>query len=75
MRVGGFLDKSLKHFREKSIDPAGMVETRLATDMLPLRFQIFSVTYHSRGAMEAVKNGVFAPSGVNQTSTMAHFSA
>ncbi len=30
--------------------------------MLPFRFQIVSVAHHSRGAMEAAKNGVFAPS-------------
>jgi hypothetical protein len=60
--VGGFLEKSLTHFREKGIDPAEIVETRLAPDMLPLRFQIVSVAHHSRGAMEAAKNGVFAPS-------------
>ena len=29
--------------------------------MLPLRFQIVSVAHHSRGAMEAAKNGVFVP--------------
>ena len=60
--VGGFLEKSLTHFREKGIDPAEIVETRLAPDMLPFRFQIVSVAHHSRGAMEAAKNGVFAPS-------------
>jgi uncharacterized protein len=60
--VGGFLEKSLTHFRENGIDPAKVVETRLAPDMLPLRFQITSVAHHSRGAMEAAKNGVFAPS-------------
>ena len=59
--VGSFLDKSLAHFREKGIDPAEVVETRLAPDMLPLRFQIVSVAHHSRGAMEAAKNGVFVP--------------
>ena len=36
--VGGFLEKSLTHFREKGIDPAEVVETRLAPDMLPFRF-------------------------------------
>lgn len=35
--VGGFLDKSLVHFKEKGIDPAEVVETRLAPDMWPLR--------------------------------------
>ena len=59
--VGGFLEKGLVHFRDKGVDPAEVVETRLAPDMLPLRFQIVSVAHHSRGAMEAAKNGVFAP--------------
>ena len=60
--VGGYLEKSLAHFREKGIEPAGIVEARLAPDMLPFRFQIVSVAHHSRGAMEAAMNGVFAPS-------------
>ena len=59
--VGGFLENSLTHFREKGIDPAEIVEARLTPDMLPLRFQIVSVAHHSRGAMEAAQNGVFAP--------------
>src|SRR5215475_14082423 len=61
--IGGFLEKSLTHFKEKGIDPAEIVEARLVPDMLPLRFQIVSVAHHSRGAIEAVKNGVFIPSG------------
>jgi hypothetical protein len=60
--VGGFLEKSLTHFHEKGINPAEIVETRLTPDMLPLRFQIVSVAHHSRGAIEAAKNGVFTPS-------------
>jgi uncharacterized protein len=59
--VGGYLEKSLAHFREKGVDPAKMVEARLAPDMAPLRFQIVSVAHHSRGAMEGAKNGVFSP--------------
>ena len=59
--VGGLLEKSLTHFREKGIDPAEVVETRLASDMLPFRFQVVSLAHHSRGAMEAAKNGVFVP--------------
>ena len=59
--VGGYLDKSLTHFRDKGVDPAKMVEAKLAPDMLPLRFQIVSVAHHSRGAMDAAKNGVFSP--------------
>jgi len=60
--VGGFLDKSLTHFRDKGIDPAEVVESRLVPDMMPLRFQIVSVAHHSRGAIEAARNGVFSPS-------------
>ena len=59
--VGGFLDRGLAHFREKSIDPETMVEARLAPDMLPLRFQIISVAQHSRGAIEAAQSGEFRP--------------
>lgn len=59
--VGGFLEKSLTHFREKGIDPAEVVQSRLAHDMQPLWFQIVSVAHHSRGAIEAAKNGVFTP--------------
>jgi uncharacterized protein len=59
--VGGFLEKSLTHFREKGIDTAGIVEARLAPDMLPFRFQIISVANHSRGAMAAAKSGMFLP--------------
>src|SRR5260370_7201849 len=59
--VGGLLDKSLTHFHDKGIDPAEVVETRLAPDMMPFRFQIVSVAHHSRGAMAAAKNGVFVP--------------
>ncbi|TPQ34188.1 DUF1993 domain-containing protein [Bradyrhizobium guangdongense] len=61
--ASGFLDKGLAHCKEKGIDPAEMVETRIAPDMHPLRFQVVSLVHHSRGAMQAVKNGVFAPSG------------
>ncbi len=59
--VGGLLEKSLTHFHDQGIDPAEVVETRLAPDMLPFRFQIVSVAHHSRGAMAAAKNGVFVP--------------
>ncbi|WP_338832013.1 DUF1993 domain-containing protein [Bradyrhizobium sp. 27S5] len=59
--ASGFLDKSLAHFKETGIDPAEIVETRLFPDMLPFRFQVVSLAHHSRGAMQAAKNGVFAP--------------
>ncbi len=59
--VEGFLERGLAHFKEKGIDPEEVVETRLAPDMLPLRFQIWSVAHHSLGAIKGVQAGVFAP--------------
>src|ERR1035437_5582766 len=71
--VGGFLEKSIIHFREKGIDPAEIVETRLAPDMLPFRFQIVSVAHHSRGAMEAAKNGAYAMDFSLYDATVANY--
>lgn len=59
--ASGFLEKGLAHFREKGVDPAEILEARLAPDMVPLRVQVVAFTHHSRGAMEAAKNGVFVP--------------
>jgi len=59
--VSGFLDKGLSHFKEKGTDPEEIVDTRLYADMLPFRFQIVSVAHHSRGAIEGVVKGSFAP--------------
>src|SRR5258706_12017180 len=61
--LSGVLDKGLAHAKENNIDPATIVETRLAPDMLPFRFQIHSVVHHSRGALEGIKSGVFRPPG------------
>jgi len=59
--VCGFLDKGMTHLREKGIDPAEVLETRLTSDMLPFRFQIVMVAYHSRSAMESAKTGLRTP--------------
>jgi uncharacterized protein len=61
--VSGFLDKGLKHLRENSVDPEGIVETRVYPDMLPFRFQIQSVVHHSLGALEGIMSGIFRPPG------------
>src|SRR5689334_149337 len=43
--------KSLVQFKEKGIDPATIVETRLSDDMLPWRFQVVSAAHPlGRGA-------------------------
>src|SRR4029078_12390364 len=59
--VGGFLERGLKHFSDNNIEPEMMVEARLTSDRLPLRFQIISFAQHSRGAIEAAQSGEFRP--------------
>jgi len=59
--VSHFLDKSLKHFQDKGIDPESVVEARIVDDMWPLRHQIVAVAHHSRGAMEGASAGEFKP--------------
>jgi uncharacterized protein len=55
------MTKSLEHFKANGVDASEIVETRLCSDMLPLRFQVVSLAHHSRGAMAAAQNGVFVP--------------
>ncbi|MEQ1866847.1 MAG: DUF1993 domain-containing protein [Micropepsaceae bacterium] len=64
--VAGFLDRGLAHCSANKIDPNEIVETRLAPDMLPFRFQIVSVAHHSLGAIEGVKQGLFTPPSTTQ---------
>lgn len=54
----GFLSKGLDHCKANGIDPAEIVETRLYPDMHPFRYQVQSVVAHSKGAVEAMRNGV-----------------
>ena len=55
------LDKGLAFAHETGLDPAELVETRLAHDMFPLSFQIRSIAHHSFGAIQGVRAGVFGP--------------
>ena len=59
--VAAFLEKGRAFCETEKMDPETLVETRLHTDMRPLRFQLVSVAHHSFGAIEAVKNGMFVP--------------
>jgi hypothetical protein len=56
-----FLEKGRAHFAAKNVDLGEIVETRLAPDMLPFRFQVQSLAHHSLGAIEGVKQGLFQP--------------
>jgi uncharacterized protein len=53
--------KCLAHFNEKGVALATIVESKLAEDMRPFRFQVVSLAHHSRGAMAGVRDGVFVP--------------
>jgi hypothetical protein len=59
--VADVLQRGFDHFTDTNTDPDEMVEVRLHDDMLPLRFQIWSVAHHSAGTIEALKKGVFHP--------------
>ncbi|MEN3973485.1 DUF1993 domain-containing protein [Emcibacter sp. SYSU 3D8] len=61
--VGGFLAKGLAHCRDTGADPEAIVEARLVPDMLPFRFQIQSVAFHSGDAMNAVLSGALSLPG------------
>jgi hypothetical protein len=59
--VSGFLAKGREHCQKNGIDLGEVVETRLAADMLPFRFQVVSVAHHSLGAIRGIEAGVFGP--------------
>lgn len=61
--VEGFLSRGLAHCTEKNVDPNEVVEARLFPDMLPFRFQVLAVTYHSIGAIRGAQAGLFTPPG------------
>lgn len=59
--VAGFLDRGSAHCVDNGMSPNDLVETRLFGDMLPFKFQIWSVAHHSVGAIEGVKKGLSGP--------------
>lgn len=59
--VAGFLDRAARHCAETGADPDDFVDARLFNDMAPFHFQIECVAHHSVWALEAMRNGDFAP--------------
>jgi uncharacterized protein len=59
--VSGLLDKAEAHCADIGSDPTALVGAKLADDMLPLGYQVKSVTTHSIKAIEGVRAGVFTP--------------
>lgn len=64
--VRAILRKGAEFCQQGGLDPQTLVETRLADDMLPLRFQVVSVAHHSIGALQGLSRGVFGPPGAEQ---------
>jgi hypothetical protein len=59
--VGGFLDRTTKHYADTAADLEEVVKARLVPDMAPFHFQIEALTHHAVWGLEAAKTGVFAP--------------
>lgn len=59
--VAGFLKKGAEHCLANGISLDEVVATRLYPDMNPFRFQLISVAHHTKGAMQGVQAGEFAP--------------
>ncbi len=67
----GFLKRGQAHCEDNNIPLAEIVETRLFSDMLPLRYQVQAAIGHSVAALEGVKGGVFKPPYGTPTSDYA----
>jgi hypothetical protein len=61
--VIGFLEKGRAHCEANGIDLNEVVATRLTPDMHPFRFQVFTVAHMTRGALNGLQTGRFAPPG------------
>jgi len=57
----GFLKRGQAHCEDNNIPLSEIIETRLFSDMLPLRYQVQAAIGHSVAAIEGVKGGVFKP--------------
>ncbi len=57
----GVLAKGLAHFEATGVDPQDVVETRIYPDMLPFRYQIQAMVFHSVAAIQGIKAGEVSP--------------
>ena len=53
----GWLDKATAH----GMGEAELLDAQLIDDMFPFAYQVKSMAVHSQGAIEAVRQGLFAP--------------
>lgn len=59
--VAGLIDKAEAFCRDGALEPAELIEARIAPDMMPFSFQIKLTAAHSYGAIEGLRRGTFSP--------------
>lgn len=67
--VRALVDKAEAWCTANGLDPAELLQARLADDMLPLAYQFKSCSVHSRGAIEGAQKGTFSPDMTEPAST------
>ncbi|MGH8297601.1 MAG: DUF1993 domain-containing protein [Steroidobacteraceae bacterium] len=73
--VSGLLRTAQAFCAEKGLEPAELIQARLAPDMLPFAYQVKSTVVHSLGAIEGVRRGVFSPDRTPPPETFAALEA
>ena len=59
--VAGLIDKAEAFAADKGVEPATIIDARLAPDMLPFGYQVKSCAVHSVGGIAGVRGGSFSP--------------
>lgn len=67
----GLLDKAESWCSERQCDESVLIGAQIHEDMFPLPFQLKSVALHSAGAIEGVRQGLFAPEFGDQPQSFA----
>ncbi len=60
------LEKAAGHFQEAGTDLDSLLVLQLAEDMFNFQWQLIAVAHHSKGAIDGLKSGRFAPPDFSQ---------
>lgn len=71
--LSGLMAKAEIYCLEQRREPAALIDARLAPDMYPLGYQVKSAVVHSLGAIDAVRQGAFAPDRSSWPDSFAGF--
>lgn len=64
--VSGVLDKGAAFCAEKNIGLDDVIQMKLADDMFTLHWQVVATVHQSKGAVDALRSGKFAPPNFDQ---------